>query len=46
MLSPIAASGSEGDGYPEIKARKQQDLNPIPVGHERFEIPDEVVPGG
>ena len=46
MGIPIGASGSQADGYPEMKARKQQDLNLISVGHERFEIPDAVVLGG
>lgn len=46
MGIPIGASGSEADGYPAFKARKQEDLNLISVGHERFEIPDAVVLGG
>ena len=46
MGKPIGADTSEADGYPEFRATKQNDLNLIHVGNERYEIPDAVVLGG
>ena len=46
MGKPIGADTSEADGYPEFRATKENDLNLIRVGNERYEIPDDVVLGG
>ena len=46
MGKPIGADTSEADGYPEFGATKENDLNLIHVGNERYEIPDAVVLGG
>lgn len=43
---PIGADTSQADGYPEFGATKENDLNLIRVGTERYEIPDAVVLGG
>jgi hypothetical protein len=43
FLSPDT---SQADGYPEVHAEKQSDLNLIRVGQERYEIPDAVIFGG
>jgi hypothetical protein len=43
---PIGADTSEADSYPEFHATKENDLNLIRVGNERYEIPDAVVLGG
>ncbi len=45
MGKPIGADTSEADGYPEFRATKENDLNLIRVGNERYEIPDAVVLG-
>ena len=45
MGKPIGADTSEADGYPEFRAIKENDLNLIRVGKERYEIPDAVVLG-
>ena len=46
MGKPIGADTSEADGYPEFRTIKENDLNLIRVGDERYEIPDAVVLGG
>jgi hypothetical protein len=46
MGKPIGADTSQADGYPEFGATKENDLNLIRVGTERYEIPDAVVLGG
>ena len=46
MGKPIGADTSQADGYPEFKAAKENDLNLIRVGDERYEIPDAVIIGG
>jgi len=46
MGKPIGANMSQADGYPEFRATKEQDLNLIRIGDERYEIPDAVVLGG
>jgi hypothetical protein len=46
MGKPIGADTSEADGYPEFRATKENDLNLIRVGNERYEIADAVVLGG
>ena len=46
MGKPIGADTSEADGYPEFGATKENDLNLIHVGNERYEIPDAVVLSG
>jgi heat shock protein HslJ len=46
MGRPIGADTSQADGYPEIRATKEGDLNLIRIGDERYEIPDAVVLGG
>ena len=46
MGRPIGADTSQADGYPEFSAYKEQDLNFIRIGPERYEIPDAVVLGG
>ena len=42
----IGADTSQADGYPQFSATKDEDLNTIKVGTERYEIPDAVVLGG
>ena len=46
MGIPVGADTSEADGYPEFRATKENDLNLIRVGDERYEIPDAVILGG
>jgi hypothetical protein len=46
MGKPIGADTSQADGYGEFRAGKENDLNLIRVGNERYEIPDAVVLGG
>jgi hypothetical protein len=46
MGKPIGASASQADGYPKFSASKDDDLNIVRVGDERYEIPDAVVLGG
>lgn len=46
MGRPIGADTSQADGYPEFRATRENDLNLIRVGEERYEIPDAVVLGG
>ncbi|MGA7966184.1 MAG: SH3 domain-containing protein [Gammaproteobacteria bacterium] len=46
MGKPIGADTSQADGYPEFRATKENDLNLISIGDERYEIPDAVVLGG
>lgn len=46
MGKPIGADTSEADGYSEFSTTKENDLNLIRVGNERYEIPDAVVLGG
>jgi hypothetical protein len=46
MGVPIAADTSQADGYPPFSATKDEDLNLIKVGTERYEIPDAAVLGG
>ena len=46
MGEPIGADTSQADGYPEFGATKENDLDLIHVGNERYEIPDAVVLGG
>jgi hypothetical protein len=46
MGIPVGADTSQADGYGELKAGKESDLNLIRVGNERYEIPDAVVLGG
>jgi hypothetical protein len=46
MGRPIGADTSQADGYPEFRATKQNDLNLIRIGKERYEIPDAVPLGG
>jgi hypothetical protein len=43
---PIGADTSEAEGDKPFRATKEQDLNLIRVGDERYEIPDAVVLGG
>ena len=42
----IGADTSEADGYHDLSAEKESDLNFIRVGPERYEIPDAVIFGG
>ena len=46
MGRPIGADTSQADGYPEFSAQREEDLNFIRIGPERYEIPDAVVLGG
>ncbi len=46
MGKAIGADTSEADGYPEFSVIRENDLNRIQVGPERYEIPDAVVLGG
>lgn len=46
MGQAIGADTSQADGYPEFHASKEEDLNQIKVGTERYEVPDAVVLGG
>jgi len=46
MGKPIGADTSQADGYPEFGTTKENDLNLIRIGSERYEIPDAVVFGG
>jgi heat shock protein HslJ len=46
MGRPIGADTSQADGYPELRATKEGDLNLIRIGDERYEIPNAVVLGG
>jgi hypothetical protein len=46
MGKPIGTDTSEADGYSEFRTTKEDDLNLIRVGSERYEIPDAVVLGG
>mgnify|MGYP001817297230 CR=1 FL=1 len=42
----VGADTSQADGYPEFRANREQDLNMIRIGDERYEIPDAVILGG
>jgi heat shock protein HslJ len=46
MGKPIGADTSQADGYPEFRTTKENDLNMIRIGNERYEIPDAVILGG
>jgi heat shock protein HslJ len=46
MGKAIGADTSQADGYPEFSASRENDLNMISIGQERYEIPDAVVLGG
>lgn len=46
MGRPIGASSSEAGGEGPFRATKQDDLNLIRIGDERYEIPDAVPLGG
>ncbi|MGD8678088.1 MAG: SH3 domain-containing protein [Chromatiales bacterium] len=42
----VGADTSEADGYLEFSVTRENDLNRVQVGSERYEIPDAVVLGG
>ena len=42
----LGADTSQADGYPPVSGEKENDLNFIKVGDERYEIPDAVIFGG
>jgi hypothetical protein len=46
MGRPVGADTSQADGYPELRATKENDLHLIRVGNERYEIPNAVIFGG
>lgn len=46
MGKPMGANTSQADGYPEFRFTKENDLNLIRIGNERYEIPDAVIFGG
>lgn len=46
MGIPIGADTSEAEGHRPFSASRENDLNLIRVGDERYEIPDAVVLGG
>jgi hypothetical protein len=46
MGKPIGADTSEADRTGTFRATRENDLNLIRVGNERYEIPDAVVLGG
>lgn len=46
MGKPIGTDSSEADGGSEFRTTRENDLNFIRVGNERYEIPDAVVLGG
>lgn len=46
MGRPIGADTSQADGYPALRASKQNDLHMLQIGNERYEIPDAVIFGG
>ena len=46
MGRPIGADTSQAEGYPELRAIREGDLNLIRIGSERYEIPEAVVLGG
>jgi hypothetical protein len=41
-----SADTSQADGYPEFSSGREDDLNRVRVGSERYEIPDAVIFGG
>jgi heat shock protein HslJ len=46
MGKAIGADSSEADGYQEFSVTRENDLNRVQVGPERYEIPDAVIFGG
>lgn len=46
MGKAVGADTSEADGFHDFNVTREEDLNMIRVGPERYEIPDAVVVGG
>ncbi len=45
MGRPMGADTSQADGYPGFRATRENDLNLIRIGNERYEIPDAIATG-